>query len=151
MTGYCVVDVSTYPNRFVLAVASERGAQLFARRLGDGEGLPSLSYVPGGGFGLPDAAAELRAAARERTLHDEISREIASERWANPEARAKWLAFRFEDGTVCAYLEHDLPVVRRCAADPALVDVIEIYGEMPNGRELFDLWRLIPRDPEAQA
>lgn len=148
MTSYSVVDVSTWPSRFVLAVASERGAQLFARRLGEIEGAPRLSYLSGGGAELPDADPALRDAARDPALHTEIADELRRERWANPEARAKWLAFRFRGGLVRAYPEHD-PAVSNCAADPALIDVIAFYGEMPSGRELFDLWRTLPRVTEA--
>jgi hypothetical protein len=144
---FTVVEISTFPPRFVLSVLSERCAQLIARALGERDARPCLSYVSGGAFGLPDASVELRAAARDPALHDAIRLEIADEAPNNPLALQKWLIFRFSEGKT-AYLEHDVATVRKCRADPTLIDVTEIFARSPSGALMRELWQSTPRPGE---
>lgn len=137
--SFSVLDISRYPNAVVCTADTLRGAQIIARELGHRFPDAAFGYCDWVDFGLPEADAPVRVAAAAVEILNAMLTELAAERRDNPGDLPKWLVFRFTDG-ISTYLEHDRAVILRCLANPALVEVLQIYSEHPTLEEMLAMF-----------
>ena len=147
VTIQSVMRCNVHPRIHVADVVGRRRAQIIARLLTERTGLchlpcdPAASERDGGRELSADTAVALFQTAAE---------ELLAEAQANPDDLPKWLLLIFDHGApnevrprfqFSLYLDHDVEVVRRCRANPSLIETIPVFAEAIDHLEakaLFD-------------
>ena len=141
MPCYSICLISDFPRRHVVHVETARAAQITARLLA--ERFPGMAF----GFGEgPDCrSGECHPSIRDSALSTQVQRRVEAELMleadANPCGLPKWCAFQYRDGGVCAYHDHDLPILQRCRQDIDMVQERAIFSVHPTTDELLDCFR----------
>lgn len=141
---FSVKQSNIWPAAHVAAYDTERAAQITARLLGERFPQSSFTVREGDAFGGPDCAPGIRDCARSFEVCNLTRKELEAEAAENPDQLAKWHVFIFRGKSrkfplqIGAYLDHDLPVLARCKADPDLVAQESYYGEWMGPGELGD-------------
>lgn len=129
------------PRRFVIHSEKDRAAQITARLLA--QRFPGLAfgYEPGSDVRHGDCHPSIRDSALSAEVQRLVAAEIALEMAANPKGLPKWCTFRYRNGGVAAYREHDLRAVEMCRRDFDVVQERAIFAVYPSTDEVLDRFR----------
>ncbi|WP_316014685.1 hypothetical protein [Roseobacter sp. HKCCA0434] len=142
---------NAFPHIPVIDVTGHRRAQIVARIMFERTGIHHLNCDPAMAVASfkPGAIREMSRDGATALLQI-AEAEMRAEAADNPEALPKWHLLIFDHGAstdvrprfqYSLYLDEDIDVIRRCRANPSLIETIPVFAEAIDHREaeaLFD-------------
>ena len=141
MMTFSVCLISVHPWQHVAHLETERAAQIAARLLAERFPGSAFSFYPGPDVQRPDCHPSIRDSALSFEVQRLIAAELVIEEAVNPDRLPKWSAFRYRDGGVSAYRDHDLPVIETCRRDPDVIEERPIYARSLAPQDVLDCFR----------
>lgn len=139
--AYSVLLISQHPHRHIVHVETERSAQITARLLAERFPGIAFSYAKGIDLRHCDSHPAYRDSATSFEVRRLVEAELVMEAEANPKGLPKWCAFRYRNGGVSAYRDHDRRAVEMCRRDFDMVQERAIYAHEPTSDEVLDCFR----------